>query len=40
MRMLAVIRYQPRGLTYCNVTATCCFYEKISTQPTCIIFDV
>ena len=40
-RMLAGIRNRRSGLTYCNVTETCCFYEiTSSTQPTCITFDI
>ena len=39
--MLVIIRNQRSGLTYCNETDTCWFYEIISsTKPTCISFSV
>ena len=39
--MLAGIRNRRSGLTYCDVTDTCCFYNiTSSTQPTCIIVYV
>ena len=36
MRMLADIRNRRGGLTYCNVSDTCCLYEISSTRPICI----
>ena len=39
--ILAGKRNQRSGLTYCNVTDICCFYEiTSSTQPTCNTFYV
>ena len=40
-RMLAGIHNQHSGLTHCNATDICCFYEiTASTKPTCITFYV
>ena len=39
--MLSGIHNRRSGLTYCNVTDSCCFYEITpSTQPTCITLCV